>query len=260
MKFSMIVAYDKNRGIGRKNVIPWVVPEDMNFFLKQTRGNGKNAVVMGRKTWDSLPHDSRPLKNRLNVVLTRSGSTCHGDGVVYHSSVDSCISWLMKNKTIQETFVIGGEEIYREFLATSVVTTVYVTEIHSDRKYEMDSFFPDLVGFSETESSSIRDSCYAEMGYRFVTYQKSNNEEKQYLDMCVDIVDNGHLRSDRTGTGTFSKFGMTMRFNLRDGVLPLLTTKKVFWRGVVAELLYFCLLYTSPSPRDRTRSRMPSSA
>lgn len=61
----------------------------------------------------------------------------------------------------------------------------------------------------------------------------------QYLDLVRDVIANGVRRGDRTGTGTLSKFGVQMRFDLRDGKLPLLTTKRVFWRGVAQELLWF---------------------
>ena len=71
------------------------------------------------------------------------------------------------------------------------------------------------------------------------TTTKINVEEQQYLDIVKDIIENGILRGDRTGTGTLSKFGVQMRFSLRDGIFPLLTTKKVFWRGVAEELLWF---------------------
>jgi dihydrofolate reductase/thymidylate synthase len=66
-----------------------------------------------------------------------------------------------------------------------------------------------------------------------------NAEEQQYLDIVKDIIANGVLRGDRTGTGTLSKFGVQMRFNLRNNVFPLLTTKRVFWRGVAEELIWF---------------------
>ena len=83
-----------------------------------------------------------------------------------------------------------------------------------------------------------------------------NPEEMQYLKICRDIIENGVKRGDRTGTGTLSKFGVQMRYSLRDDTLPLLTTKRTFWRGVAEELLwfvkvrwrlssYFCSLYTT---------------
>eukprot|EP00596_Hydrurales_sp_CCMP1899_P010578 CAMPEP_0119038076 /NCGR_PEP_ID=MMETSP1177-20130426/6775_1 /TAXON_ID=2985 /ORGANISM="Ochromonas sp, Strain CCMP1899" /LENGTH=316 /DNA_ID=CAMNT_0007000179 /DNA_START=515 /DNA_END=1465 /DNA_ORIENTATION=- len=84
------------------------------------------------------------------------------------------------------------------------------------------------------------------ISYRYTEYnsiqeeeEEHNQEEQQYLDIVKDIISNGVLRGDRTGTGTLSKFGVQMRFNLRNGVFPLLTTKKVFWRGVAEELLWF---------------------
>jgi thymidylate synthase len=67
----------------------------------------------------------------------------------------------------------------------------------------------------------------------------SNTEEKQYLDLVRDILENGVERSDRTGVGTLSVFGRTMRFDLRNNSFPLLTTKKVFWKGVAKELFWF---------------------
>lgn len=83
------------------------------------------------------------------------------------------------------------------------------------------------------------------ISYEIVTYtrkeekQEENKEEQQYLDMIRDIIETGTHKGDRTGTGTISKFGAQMRFSLRDGRFPLLTTKRTFWRGVAEELLWF---------------------
>lgn len=78
-----------------------------------------------------------------------------------------------------------------------------------------------------------------EKEYCFETYMRENREEQQYLDMVEDIIKTGNRKGDRTGTGTLSKFGAQMRFSLRDGQFPLLTSKRVFWRGVAEELLWF---------------------
>ena len=245
MKFSMIVAYDSNHGIGFNNEIQWNVPEDMRHFSKTTQGGSEsiNAVIMGRKTWDSIPVEARPLKNRLNVVLSRSDAFIPEQGVLKFHSVEACIKGLSKNhKYLDEVFVIGGSEIYCQFLDTPVITTVYATEIYSDRGFRADRFFPNLEGFTMTESSQTMTSTQVTSfltGYKFVKYERENKEERQYLDMCNNIIDLGYPKSDRTGTGTFSTFGRTMRFSLRGGIVPLMTTKRVFWRGVVEELLFF---------------------
>ena len=65
-----------------------------------------------------------------------------------------------------------------------------------------------------------------------------NHDEKQYLDLIEKILKSGNKKTDRTGTGTMSLFGAQMRFNLREGTFPLLTTKKTFWRGIAEELFW----------------------
>jgi dihydrofolate reductase/thymidylate synthase len=90
--------------------------------------------------------------------------------------------------------------------------------------------------------------------YQFLTYTRKacsgpssliegktsvgNAEEQQYLDLVRDVIENGNRKPDRTGVGTMSKFGCSARYSLRNGTIPLLTTKRVFWRGVVEELIW----------------------
>merc|ERR1719190_89968 len=81
------------------------------------------------------------------------------------------------------------------------------------------------------ESTAIPDVCSNNIGVK--------HDEDQYLDLIRDILKNGNDKSDRTGTGTYSVFGRQMRFSLRDNQFPLLTTKRVFWRGLAEELLWF---------------------
>lgn len=70
--FHVVLAADEDLGIARDQAIPWHLPRDMAYFRRLTQGAGQNAVIMGRKTWESIPLRFRPLKRRFNVVLTRS--------------------------------------------------------------------------------------------------------------------------------------------------------------------------------------------
>lgn len=232
MKFSMIVAYDDNRSIGFENKIQWNIREDMKHFSKKTKGRGNNAIVMGRKTWESLP--VKPLPGRLNVVMTRDCEAIYPKEVVIFNNFKRCILELSRNKIIDEVFIIGGSEIYNLFISSPIVTTIYVTRIHQMNN-KADAFFPKADGFILSESSDVIEN---NPPFTFQTYKRINKEEMQYLDICKDVIDSGNCKGDRTGTGTISKFGVTMRFSLKDGKIPVLTTKKVFWKAVVLELLW----------------------
>jgi dihydrofolate reductase/thymidylate synthase len=118
----------------------------------------------------------------------------------------------------------------------------------NDIQYEFVTFSRDGAHSSTSttiaaaESSSISASSAASSaveGAGAASSAVTNVEEMQYLDLIRDILATGTVKGDRTGTGTISKFGLSMRFSLRDGRFPLLTTKQVFWRGVAEELLWF---------------------
>lgn len=116
---NLIVSVDKNWGIGKDNKLLFSVKGDMEFFKEKTTGK---AVIMGRKTLDSLP-GGQPLKNRVNIVLTRDTSFKR-DGVIVCHSVDEALE---KTKAYPDAFVIGGGEIYKLFLP--YCATAYVTKI-----------------------------------------------------------------------------------------------------------------------------------
>ena len=79
MKIAMIVAMDEGGCIGQGNELPWKLSSDLSRFKKLTEGDGFNAVVMGRKTWDSLPERFRPLPERLNIVMSRNTGWQHDE-------------------------------------------------------------------------------------------------------------------------------------------------------------------------------------
>ena len=109
MAFEIIVAHDLNQGIGTDNKLPWHA-EDMAYFKSLTIGNNKNAVIMGRKTWDSIPEKFRPLPNRQNIVLSKVKPHLKMLKVQHHL----IMHW--NSKTSAKVFVIGGAQIYAEAL------------------------------------------------------------------------------------------------------------------------------------------------
>lgn len=265
---AVVAATSHNFGIGKNGGIPWKIPEDMALFKRITTETGsantaaRNAVIMGRRTWESIPAKFRPLPNRLNVVLSGSQEVRRSldlpPEVVTASSLDEALVYLNSEEceNVPNIFIIGGENAYREAIQRGLCTKVYLTLVET--VFEgLDVFFPTL---SATQYQMIRRSpqhTENDVKYRFLEFDKIdfddtviasappavkvvvNAEEQQYLDAVSNILRNGVRRGDRTGTGTVSIFGMQMRFSLRDDVFPLLTTKRVFWRGVAEELLWF---------------------
>ncbi|XP_009612175.1 bifunctional dihydrofolate reductase-thymidylate synthase [Nicotiana tabacum] len=282
--YQVVVAATRNMGIGKEGKLPWRLPSDLKFFKGITGTTSdpsrKNAVIMGRKTWESIPLEYRPLPGRLNVVLTRSGSfdIATAENVVICGSLGSALQLLAASPyglSIENVFVIGGGEIFRDSLNAHGCDAIHITEIETD--IECDTFIPAI-------ETSVFQPWYSsfpvvenKIRYSFTTYVRVKNsevetvnqannetpeigsdsfnvevkafsflpkmifekhEEYMYLRLIEEIISNGMPKDDRTGTGTLSKFGCQMRFNLRKS-FPLLTTKKVFWRGVLEELLWF---------------------
>ena len=174
MKFSMIVACDNNRGIGRNNDLPWDLPTDMKYFRDTTRSPkgenvGQNVVIMGRRTYESLPINTRPLPNRLNIVMSRNPDYQVNEGVQVVNSLDSALE-LLETYDIHEVFVIGGGNIYEHAIHHPDCDKLYITEI--DATFECDTFFPE---FSEEEFQEISRSDTIEengISYDFVVYQR----------------------------------------------------------------------------------------
>ncbi|CAK4086757.1 unnamed protein product [Aphanomyces euteiches] len=243
-ELSVVVAVArKSWGIGINNTIPWRLPSDLKHFREITTATKdttkQNAVIMGRKTWESIPAKHRPLPGRLNVVLTRNaelGAQFESTSqVLVASSLDEALAKLPES--VEQVFAIGGASIYDEALRHPTCHRAYVTMVEGD--YECDTFFPSTLkqlGFVATEiQPEQREN---DIDFHFTTFERKH-EELQYLELIQRILDEGVQKGDRTGTGTISLFGAQMRFSLRDDIFPLLTTKRVFWKGVAEELLWF---------------------
>ena len=156
--FNIIVAMCKNnRGIGFKNGMPFYISKDLVRFKDLTIGDGNSSVIMGSKTWMSLPFEASPLKKRENIVLSRRPKVFDLTGKGYLLNNIELLPIFCKNQKYDENWIIGGEEIYKKSLEMGIVKKIYITEIH--KEYECDSFFPELnYGYFEL-LSRVEDEC-----------------------------------------------------------------------------------------------------
>jgi dihydrofolate reductase len=159
----MIVAADRHWGIGQNNKLLVSIPADMKFFREMTTGK---VVVMGRKTLESFPN-GLPLMNRTNVILTRNQNYRVRNGCICHSLEETLET--LKQYLDEDIYVIGGEEIYRQFLP--YCDTVHVTQI--DHVYQADAFFPNLDEMEEWHIAADSDEqTYFDLEYRFLRYER----------------------------------------------------------------------------------------
>lgn len=160
---NVIVAVDKNWGIGKNNQLLVSIPSDMKFFRETTNGH---VVVMGRKTLESFPN-GLPLKNRTNIVLTNNPDYRVKGAVICHT-VDEVLEELKKYDE-EEIYIIGGDSVYRQFLPYCKVA--HVTKI--DHVYEADSFFPNLDEMKEwVITGDSEEQTYFDLEFRFLRYER----------------------------------------------------------------------------------------
>lgn len=238
MIYNIIAACDLDRGIGLKGSIPWKLPSDLKKFRELTNGH---CVVMGRKTWESLPDKFKPLPNRYNIIMSRAHHEVSSLSDGYWCDSFDDLDRVLASCVPEIVFFIGGSMIYEEASKRYPIENFNLTQIYS--RYGCDTFLPlfDLNEYDLIHS----EMCYEnETGYRFQSFHiksgiKPCYEENSYLDLLRDILSHGIYRDDRTGTGTLSLFkGCQLHFSLKDH-FPILTTKRVFWRGACEELLFF---------------------
>ena len=128
---SIIVDVSEDLGIGKDNELLWHISEDLKRFKRLTTGN---AVIMGKKTWESLPR--KPLPGRKNIVLTDNSKEVIENAITaysLHDAIDKCSSE-------EEIFIIGGGSIYRQYMP--LADRLFITHVH--RKTEADIYFPEI--------------------------------------------------------------------------------------------------------------------
>jgi dihydrofolate reductase/thymidylate synthase len=246
--------------------------EIIKTLPKKSPSSKKNIVVMGRSTWDSIPLKFRPLSGRINVVLSRNDEfhkknpQIEETFYVSHNieSFFKLASELEARNLLNEIFVIGGSQVYNDFVKNYPSQCKLIYQTYIEKEYESDVFYElpkdylpvsvskTFVDESEPETpfdfrvllnpEVLKEDNLVKQFHKIVDPKvfgdHPKNEELQYLDAIRDIIENGSSKDDRTGVGTISKFGVTMRFDCSK-TFPLLTTKDTFWRGIVEELLWF---------------------
>lgn len=233
-EFSVVTCVDKSWGIGKNNSIPWNSTHDLEWFKTLTKNN---TVIMGRNTWNSLP--IKPLPNRVNIIVS---NTIVQSDVTQAIVVRSLQDALCHPAILNSVFVIGGVNLYKEALEHDGCKRVYITYL--SKGYKCDVFFPYThfkQGKFRLNDIKYRDPTMEILEYTFREnnmLKQTHRGEMQYLDYIEQIMVSGQERGDRTGMGTRSLFGISMEYNL-SGEFPLLTTKRVYWKGVVEELLWF---------------------
>jgi dihydrofolate reductase len=208
---ALVVALTENGGIGSRNKLPWhpvSLSADMFWFRKLTQSrfsvdedrirlipSTENIVLMGRKTWDSIPPRFRPLPGRTNVVMSRSKKTADVEGIVFISSLEDLVCLCSSNAASSTVFVAGGHDIYNLAIESGHAKFIFVTQVLSERLFDCDTLFPSIDWrlytrvditreVSELMHPGIRDSCYKEdldaflehnVRFKMFLYIKSND-------------------------------------------------------------------------------------
>jgi dihydrofolate reductase / thymidylate synthase len=171
-QFKIVVAHDDHLGIGKENKLPWQLKSDLNFFRKLTTkassAHVMNAVIMGRRTWESIPVEVRPLIGRYNFVLSKNTEPDLPKSVIVCRNFQEAFSSL-NNLAVETSFLIGGAEIFEEAIKRRLCDAIYATEIQGN--FHCDRFFPSYrQDFDLIEQSSWQEENH--FNFRFNLYMR----------------------------------------------------------------------------------------
>lgn len=254
MRLDVIVCIDKDNAIGssKSNSIPWHLPEDLKHFKEitttQTKPKTENAVIMGRKTWESIPSKYRPLPGRINIVVSRTLTAPKPDETETEPSIGASPTTYFVNSyeaaitlvhqtllNVENAFIIGGASLYKKALDDPRLRYVYVTHFDESHKSGADIFFPT----EKLNPLHLDDSVKSETNPKltFSKYSNPNYEELRFQELLTKIRTKGIKNPDRTGVGTLSIFGHQLRYDLSTS-FPLMTSRKAFMRQILEEFKF----------------------
>lgn len=246
MKFNIIVAKSSNDVIGdsKSNNLLWKIKKEMKYFKQITCDSEeykKNVIIMGYNTWKSLPKESLP--GRLNFIIDRDYRRVVriSEELFFGPSFDIIMEYINKTDSVRfivdKIFLIGGGRVYHENIKHPLLDKLYVTNIK--KKFQGDITFPKLTDNYQLISGHNDEE--GEYKMEFLVYKYTGNhrhEEYQYIDIIKEIHSQGQYSPDRTGVGTYSVFGRQFKWDCSI-TFPLLTTKRMYFKGIVEELLWF---------------------
>ena len=171
----IVVAADEENGIGREGDIPWHLPGDLRFLKRitsdTTEASRRNAVMMGRVTWETLPPKWQPLPRRLNAVVTRRAGYTVPEGVILAHGLEEALSAIDGHAELERVFCLGGGEIYRQMIAHPRCRRIYLTRVEG--RHGCDAFFPEIpAGFSLVSESERHEENGT--GYAFQTWERAS--------------------------------------------------------------------------------------
>lgn len=228
---NVIVACTDEYGIGYKGTLPWNCKEELKLFQEITDGH---ILIVGRVTAQSLPH----LPNRMVFCISSKRCVLEGNNASIFKSIIDSIEFAKNNFPEKKVFIAGGAGIYDEVLGDAErykVNRVYLSVIHTPGiKIVCDRFIRD--DFSQWFLDSQQE--YGSFTHKvLIPSYETEPDEFSYNFLLGHILQHGSTRIGRNGE-TKSVFSYSLSFDLRKG-FPLLTTKKMFFRGIVEELLFF---------------------
>jgi len=257
---NIIASVTQKNLIGINNDLIIRSKEDLKYFYKVTTDKypegDLNIVIMGYNTWTSIPLSKRPLKNRMNIVLTKNNKDKieENENIKVLGSLFDAIDWCNTNET-GRVFIIGGESIYTQCYLEYMnkINNIYLTRFYNNFKYQKKntkSFPYEMLSYMDLISTdSLNSECeiYNNGPYKkenlevlYLIYQNKNTQNKEeinYLNILHKIMREG-IRTESRNSITYSTFGERMVFNMDNG-FPLLTTKKMGYKTILRELLWF---------------------
>tara|TARA_B100001093_G_C26855881_1_gene1027382 strand:+ start:2879 stop:4339 length:1461 start_codon:yes stop_codon:yes gene_type:complete len=262
ISYNFVVSVNQNNLIGVNNNLLISSKEDLKNFYKITTKEypegSKNILIMGYKTWISIPEEKKPFQKRMNIILTQNhkDNIEESENVKSFSSLFNAFDWCKENET-GRIFIIGGGKIFTECILhhREQLNIIYLTRYINDYRCgnKNVSLFPfqalsntEIIQRESFESikcsvySEIADSITESMPMHFLIHQNKknvNSSENQYLNLLRKIMKEGNKVESRNSI-TYSLFGERLEFDMKDG-FPLFTTKKIGYKTILRELLWF---------------------